>query len=50
MLMLYFIKKLEYIPWNPLPAGVCSLHETCYFSFAKFYHTGIDDFGMLTRC
>jgi putative transposase len=45
-----FMQKLEYIHWNPVRAGICSLPEEYYFSSAKFYHTGIDDFGMLTHC
>jgi hypothetical protein len=45
-----FMQKLEYIHWNPVRAGSCSLPEEYYFSSAKFYHTGIDDFGMLTHC
>jgi putative transposase len=44
-----FMQKLEYIHWNPVRAGLCSLPEEYYFSSAKFYHTGIDDFGMLTH-
>ena len=45
-----FIQKLEYIHWNPVKAGLCSLPEEYYYSSARFYHTGIDDFGMLTHC
>jgi putative transposase len=45
-----FMQKLEYIHWNPVRAGICSLPEEYYFSSAKFYHTGIDDFGILTHC
>lgn len=45
-----FMQKLEYIHWNPVRAGICSLPEEYYFSSAKFYHTGIDDFEMLTHC
>jgi len=45
-----FMQKLEYIHWNPVKAGLCSLPEEYYYSSAKFYHTGIDDFGMLTHC
>ena len=45
-----FMQKHEYIHWNPVRAGICSLPEAYYFSSAKFYHTGIDDFGMLTHC
>ena len=28
----------------------CNLPEEYYFFSAKFYHTGIDEFGMLTNC
>jgi putative transposase len=45
-----FMQKLEYIHWNPVKAGLCSLPEEYYYSSAKFYHTSIDDFGMLTHC
>ncbi len=45
-----FMQKLEYIHWNPIKAGLCTLPEEYYFSSAKFYQTGIDEFGMLTHC
>jgi hypothetical protein len=45
-----FMQKLEYIHWNPVKARLCSLPEEYYYSSARFYHTGIDDFGMLTHC
>lgn len=45
-----FMQKLEYIHYNPVKAGLCSLPEEYYFSSAAFYHTGKDDFGMLTHC
>jgi hypothetical protein len=45
-----FMQKLEYIHWNPVKAEFCSLPEEYFYSSAKFYHTGIDDFGMLTHC
>jgi len=45
-----FMQKLEYIHWNPVKAGLCDLPEEYYYSSAKFYHTGIDDFSMLTHC
>jgi REP element-mobilizing transposase RayT len=45
-----FLQKLEYIHWNPVKAGLCSLPEEYYYSSARYYHTGIDDFGMLTHC
>ena len=45
-----FMQKLEYINWNPVKAGLCNFPEEYYYSSAKFYHTGIDDFGILTHC
>jgi hypothetical protein len=45
-----FCKKLEYIHWNPVKAGLCRLPEEYYYSSAGFYHTGIDNFGILTHC
>jgi REP element-mobilizing transposase RayT len=45
-----FMQKLEYIHWNPVKAGLCSLPEEYYFSSARFYWTGVDDFNMLTHC
>jgi putative transposase len=44
-----FNQKLEYIHYNPVKAGLCVLPEDYYYSSAKFYATGIDDFGMLTH-
>ena len=44
-----FIQKLEYIHYNPVKAGLCINPEDYYYSSAKFYCTGIDDFGMLTH-
>ena len=45
-----FLQKLDYIHWNPVKAGLCNLPEIYYFSSATYYHTGIDDFEMLTHC
>ena len=45
-----FMQKLEYIHWNPVKTGLCRLPEEYYYSSAKFYHTGIDEFNMLTHC
>ena len=45
-----FLQKLEYIHWNPVKGGLCSLQEEYYYSSARYYDTGIDDFGMLTHC
>ena len=45
-----FMQKLEYIHLNPVKAGLCKLPEEYFYSSAKFYHTGIDKFEMLTHC
>jgi putative transposase len=45
-----FNQKLQYIHNNPVKAGLCINPEDYYYSSAKFYATGIDDFGMLTHC
>lgn len=44
-----FTQKLDYIHWNPVKAGLCKLPEAYYYSSAKFYEHGIDDFGILTH-
>jgi len=44
-----YMQKLEYIHYNPVKAGLCVNPEDYYYSSAKFYHIGIDDFGMLTH-
>jgi putative transposase len=44
-----FEQKLIYIHENPVLAGLCKLPEEYYYSSAKFYQTGIDDFGFLTH-
>ena len=43
-----FKQKLEYIHDNPVKAGLCKYPEQYYYSSAKFYNTGKDDFGMIT--
>jgi putative transposase len=42
-----FDQKLEYIHNNPVKAGLCIFPEEYYYSSAKFYLTGVDDFEML---
>jgi len=42
-------QKLDYIHWNPVRAGLCELPEDYRYSSAKFYETGIDDFGFITH-
>ena len=44
-----FNQKPEYIHFNPVKAGLSNLPEEYYYSSAKFYATGIDDFGVLTH-
>ena len=44
-----FIQKLEYIPYNPVQARLCKYPEEYYYSSAKFYYSGVDEFGMLTH-
>jgi REP element-mobilizing transposase RayT len=44
-----FIQKLNYIHWNPVRAGICKWPEEYLYSSAKFYETGIDNWGFLTH-
>ncbi len=46
-----FMQKLDYIHNNPMQAKwqLCTQPEDYFYSSAKFYETGIDDFGMLTH-
>ena len=44
-----FDQKLEYIHYNPVKAGLCKYAEEYYYSSARFYHDGVDSFGMLTH-
>ena len=44
-----FTQKLEYIHQNPVKAGLCKSAEDYFFSSAKFYHDGTNDFDMLTH-
>jgi REP element-mobilizing transposase RayT len=44
-----FIQKLEYIHWNPVKAGICTIPEEYKYSSALFYETGIDNWGFLTH-
>ena len=45
-----FDQKLEYIHYNPVKAGLCKFPEEYYYSSAGFYHSGVDEFGILTHC
>ncbi len=44
-----FHQKLDYIHNNPVRAGLGSYREEYYYSSAKFYQDGIDNFGMVTH-
>ena len=44
-----FMQKLNYIHYNPVKAGLCANPEDYYFSSARFYFDGRDDFNMLTH-
>lgn len=46
-----FIQKLNYIHHNPLQEKwrLSNLPEEYWYSSAKFYTTGVDDFDMLTH-
>ena len=44
-----FNQKPDYIHYNPVKAGLYILLEEYYYSSAKFYATGVDDFDMLTH-
>jgi putative transposase len=44
-----FHQKIEYVHYNPIKAGLCTTAEDYYYSSAKFYATGIDEFNMLTH-
>ena len=42
-------QKLDYIHWNPVKAGICTLPEEYKYSSALFYYTGVDNWGFLTH-
>ena len=44
-----FMQKLTYIHNNPVKAAVCANPVDYYYSSARFYENGVDDFGMLTH-
>ena len=44
-----FRQKLDYIHWNPVRAGLCTLPEEYKYSSALFYETGVDNWGFLTH-
>ena len=41
-----FNQKLEYIHYNPVKAGIRVNAEDYYYSLARFYHDGSNDFGV----
>ena len=44
-----FYQKIDYVHYNPVKAGLCIESEDYYYSSAKFYLTGVDEFNMLTH-
>jgi REP element-mobilizing transposase RayT len=44
-----FMQKLEYIHWNPVKAGLCQVPESYFWSSARFYEKGNDDFLFLAH-
>lgn len=44
-----YLQKLNYIHNNPVKAGLCLIPEDYYYSSAKFYQTGIDNWGFLSH-
>ncbi len=44
-----FNQKLAYIHYNPVKAGLCFNPEDYYYSSARFYYDGKDNFGILTH-
>lgn len=42
-----FKQKLEYIHCNPVKAGLCKVPEDYYYSSARFYQDGTNNFGLL---
>jgi len=44
-----FQQKLNYIHENPVRAGLCKFAEDYRYSSARFYETGVDEFGILSH-
>jgi hypothetical protein len=42
-----FKQKLEYIHYNPVKAGLCEVPKDYYYSSARLYQDGTNNFGML---
>ena len=43
------VQKLNYIHHNPVKAGLCEQRADYWYSSARFYETGIDDWGLLVH-
>lgn len=44
-----FAQKLNYIHRNPVVAGLVNFPEEYKYSSALFYHSGVDEFGLITH-
>jgi putative transposase len=44
-----FHQKLNYIHLNPVRAGICKVPEQYKYSTAKFYETGLDEWGFVSH-
>ncbi|MGN7784735.1 transposase [Niabella sp. 22666] len=42
-------QELDYVHLNPVRAGLCKYPEEYLYSSARFYETGIDDWGFLSH-
>jgi REP element-mobilizing transposase RayT len=45
----FLLLKLNYIHTNPVRAGICQLPEEYLYSSARYYETGIDNWGFLSH-
>lgn len=43
-----FYQKIDYIHNNPVRAGLCKFPEDYKYSSARYYETGVDEFGLFT--
>lgn len=44
-----FFQKFDYVHYNAVTAGLCSVPESYKYSSANFYETGYDEFGFLSH-
>ena len=44
-----FMRKLEYVHWNPVKAGMCNLPEAYKYSSALLYEEGKDSWDFLSH-